>query len=142
MMKNIFLLVAFFLFFNCSKKDIVKDSKTKISNSETSKILAEDFNEFSEKFFKDFIYQKNRVIFPLKYSEFDVVNLKTTSKIISEKEFEGFNIDNNEVFIEKKISNDSAKIILKGKENGILIELKFLRTNSFWKLKSIDDQST
>ena len=44
--------------------------------------------------------------------------------------------------MEKKISKDSVKIILKGKDNGIYIETEFLKDNGIWKLETYNDQST
>lgn len=137
-MKNVFLIFVLFFLFNCNKEK-AKESNPKIS---ILKKTEEDFNKFFDKFQKDSVYQKQRVNFPLKCKVFDIDNFITEKKLLKENEYHYFYIDENEVSIEKKISNDSAKVILKGKEDGVLIELKFLRINAIWKLELFDDQST
>ena len=95
-----------------------------------------------EKFKKDSVFQKQRVVFPLKVRIFNIDNLKTEENSLEEKDYEFLKIDENEVSIEKKISKDSVKIILKGKDNGIYIETQFLKDKGIWKLESYNDQST
>lgn len=78
----------------------------------------------------------------MKVRIFNTDNLKTEENSLEEKNYEFLKIDENEVSIEKKISKDSVKIILKGKDNGIYIETQFLKDNGIWKLESYNDQST
>ena len=72
----------------------------------------------------------------------DKSGLTDFAKFLEEKNYEFLRIDENEVSMEKKISKDSVKIILKGKDNGIYIETQFLKDKGIWKLESYNDQST
>ena len=78
----------------------------------------------------------------MKVRIFNIDNLKTEENSLEEKNYEFLRIDENEVSMEKKISKDSVKIILKGKDNGIYIETQFLKDKGIWKLESYNDQST
>ena len=78
----------------------------------------------------------------MKVRVFNIDNLKTEENSFEEKDYEFLKIDENEVSMEKKISKDSVKIILKGKDNGIYIETQFLKDKGIWKLESYNDQST
>jgi len=135
-MKKILLIFILIIFSNCQDHKIENNFKHQVLT------LKEDFSAFFEKFKKDSVFQKQRVVFPLKVRVFNTDNLKTEENSLEEKNYEFLKIDENEVSIEKKISKDSVKIILKGKDNGIYIETQFLKDNGIWKLESYNDQST
>lgn len=135
-MKKILLIFILIIFSNCQDHKIENNFKPQVLT------LKEDFNTFFEKFKKDSVFQKQRVVFPLKVRNFNTDNLKTEENSLEEKKYEFLKIDENEVSIEKKISKDSVKIILKGKDNGIYIETQFLKDKGIWKLESYNDQST
>ena len=138
-MKKILLIFILIIFSNCQDQKIENNF-----NPQENQVLTveEDFNAFFEKFKKDSVFQKQRVVFPLKVRVFNIDNLKTEENSLEEKNYEFLKIDENEVSIEKKISKDSVKIILKGKDNGIYIETQFLKDKGIWKLESYNDQST
>lgn len=138
-MKKILLIFILIIFSNCQDQKIENNFK-----SQENQILTveEDFNTFFEKFKKDSVFQKQRVVFPLKVRVFNIDNLKTEENNLEEENYELLRIDENEVSMEKKISKDSVKIILKGKDNGIYIETQFLKDKGIWKLESYNDQST
>ena len=138
-MKKILLIFILIIFSNCQDQKIENNF-----NPQENQVLTveEDFNAFFEKFKKDSVFQKQRVVFPLKVRVFNIDNLKTEENSLEEKNYEFLKIDENEVSIEKKISKDSVKIILKGKDNGIYIETQFLKDNGIWKLETYNDQST
>lgn len=138
MMKNKIFFLSLLLIIACNKKNEKEFSKS--TNIEINK--EEDFSVFFEKFKLDSVFQKERVVFPLKYQIFDTENLKTEQNNLAENDYKFYKIDENEVFIEKKNFKDSVKVILKGKDNGLLIEHKFVKTNGVWKLIFFDDQST
>ena len=138
-MKKILLIFILIIFSNCQDQKIENNFKSQ-ENQELT--VEEDFNTFFEKFKKDSVFQKQRVVFPLKVRVFNIDNLKTEENSFEEKDYEFLKIDENEVSIEKKISKDSVKIILKGKDNGIYIETQFLKDKGIWKLESYNDQST
>ena len=138
-MKKILLIFILIIFSNCQDQKIENNF-----NPQENQVLTveEDFNAFFEKFKKDSVFQKQRVVFPLKVRVFNIDNLKTEENSLEEENYELFRIDENEVSMEKKISKDSVKIILKGKDNGIYIETQFLKDKGIWKLESYNDQST
>ena len=138
-MKKILLIFILIIFSNCQDQKIENNFKSQENQVLT---VEEDFNTFFEKFKKDSVFQKQRVVFPLKVRVFNIDNLKTEENSLEEKDYEFLKIDENEVSIEKKISKDSVKIILKGKDNGIYIETQFLKDKGIWKLESYNDQST
>ena len=138
-MKKILLIFILIIFSNCQDQKIENNF-----NPQENQVLTveEDFNAFFEKFKKDSVFQKQRVVFPLKVRIFNIDNLKTEENNLEEENYELLRIDENEVSMEKKISKDSVKIILKGKDNGIYIETQFLKDKGIWKLESYNDQST
>ena len=138
-MKKILLIFILIIFWNCQDQKIENNF-----NPQENQVLTveEDFNAFFEKFKKDSVFQKQRVVFPLKVRVFNIDNLKTEENSLEEENYELLRIDENEVSMEKKISKDSVKIILKGKDNGIYIETQFLKDKGIWKLESYNDQST
>jgi hypothetical protein len=138
-MKKILLIFILIIFSNCQDQKIENNF-----NPQENQVLTveEDFNAFFEKFKKDSVFQKQRVVFPLKVRVFNIDNLKTEENSLEEENYELLRIDENEVSMEKKISKDSVKIILKGKDNGIYIETQFLKDKGIWKLESYNDQST
>lgn len=138
-MKKILLIFILIIFSNCQDQKIENNF-----NPQENQVLTveEDFNTFFEKFKKDSVFQKQRVVFPLKVRIFNIDNLKTEENSLEEENYELLRIDENEVSMEKKISKDSVKIILKGKDNGIYIETQFLKDKGIWKLESYNDQST
>ena len=138
-MKKILLIFILIIFSNCQDQKIENNFKSQENQVLT---VEEDFNTFFEKFKKDSVFQKQRVVFPLKVRIFNIDNLKTEENSLEEKDYEFLKIDENEVSVEKKISKDSVKIILKGKDNGIYIETQFLKDKGIWKLESYNDQST
>ena len=138
-MKKILPIFILIIFSNCQDHKIENNFKSQENQVLT---VEEDFNTFFEKFKKDSVFQKQRVVFPLKVRVFNIDNLKTEENSLEEENYELLKIDENEVSIEKKISKDSVKIILKGKDNGIYIETQFLKDNGIWKLETYNDQST
>lgn len=138
-MKKILLIFILIIFSNCQDQKIENNFKSQ-ENQELT--VEDDFNTFFEKFKKDSVFQKQRVVFPLKVRVFNIDNLKTEENSLEEKNYELLKIDENEVSMDKKIYKDSVKIILKGKDNGIYIETQFLKDKGIWKLESYNDQST
>ena len=138
-MKKILPIFILIIFSNCQDQKIENNFKSQENQVLT---VEEDFNTFFEKFKKDSVFQKQRVVFPLKVRIFNIDNLKTEENNLEEENYELLRIDENEVSMEKKISKDSVKIILKGKDNGIYIETQFLKDKGIWKLESYNDQST
>ena len=138
-MKKILLIFILIIFSNCQDHKIENNFKSQENQVLT---VEEDFNTFFEKFKKDSVFQKQRVVFPLKVRIFNIDNLKTEENSLEEKHYKFLKIHKNEVSVKKKISKETEIIILKGKENGIYIETQFLKDNGIWKLETYNDQST
>ncbi len=108
-----------------------------------------DFKEFLELFSKDSTFQMNHIAFPLKYTSVDIEDNKEES-YINKENWELLNFDYNpeiqnretdayQQFIEVNI--DSAKVLIRGIDNGINIDFQFLKTNGSWTLTVWNDNS-
>ena len=104
-MKKILLIFILIIFSNCQDHKIENNFKPQENQVLT---VEEDFNTFFEKFKKNSVFQKQRVVFPLKVRVFNTDNLKTEENSLEEKNYEFLKIDENEVSVEKKISKDSV----------------------------------
>jgi hypothetical protein len=81
-MKKILLIFILIIFSNCQDQKIENNF-----NPQENQVLTveEDFNAFFEKFKKDSVFQKQRVVFPLKVRIFNTDNLKTEENSLEEK---------------------------------------------------------
>ena len=131
--------------------------KAEIKNNiklQSFKNCNETFEEFLERFGKDSILQKKRILFPLQQSYlYDNENGKDS--IVEEKlsrklyKFIDFSQDKNawkksingyDVEIEKK--ENGIIYGLRGIDNGIREDYNFILKDNCWYLKSIDNRST
>ena len=71
-MKKILLIFILIIFSNCQDQKIEYNFKSQENQVLT---VEEDFNTFFEKFKKDSVFQKQRVVFPLKIRVFNTDNL-------------------------------------------------------------------
>lgn len=123
---------------------------TKIKDKEI-RDKKEDFSSFFYNFSKDSVFQKERIIFPLKYSYEDIDSGLINELLDNNKWFyidfnkdksaKNNNVDAFEVIV-KKISENKIKYIRKGIDNGILVEFYFIKINDKWFLVSVNDFST
>lgn len=98
-MKKILPIFILIIFSNCQDQKIENNF-----NPQENQVLTveEDFNAFFEKFKKDSVFQKQRVVFPLKVRIFNIDNLKTEENSLEEKNYEFLKIDENEVSMRRK----------------------------------------
>lgn len=145
-MKSSFLILIILLSFSCQKqnKDSANKSVLKIEIKKSDIIQDEDFENFFERFNNDSIFQVSRVDFPIKVIELDTDNLKEDTLELNQTNyyFQEIAKESRDYNIEKSISKDSTKIILKGIDNGIYKEIFFFMDNGKWKLKTWSDLST
>ncbi len=109
-MKNIVILIIIILFYSCDKREkaeitnfknkidsltnelnTYKKSNLQFKNKLNSKSIKEynneDFNRFFFSFMTDSVFQKNRIIFPLKYYTTDINLMKDTVIHIQKKDW-------------------------------------------------------
>jgi len=139
-MKNILLYLFLIFNFSCQKHN--ESLKPKIK--ETEKIKDEDFEVFLDKFNSDSTFQTSRINFPIKTIQLDTENLKENTIEYNQSNYHLSKIDKQSKYykIEKVIMSDSAKVYLKGIDNGIYIEFFFFKKNGIWKLDTWNDLST
>ena len=147
-MKNLFFLFLTIIFLsNCAKTENSKTFKSeKIIKKTNGQITPteESFDTFFIKFAKDSIFQSSRINFPIKVVELDSENLieQTITLTKDNYYFQNIKFDSKDYEIQKEVKNSSAKVILKGIENGIFMEMFFIKTNQKWNLKTWNNFST
>jgi len=147
MRKNIFLLVILLLSFNCNK---IQDSKLYKNEkiAEERKIINKDkteiFDDFFKKFSQDSVFQKSRVDFPIKVVELETEELKEDTLTLTSNNyyFQNIKSDSKDYEILKKVSSNKATITLKGIENGIFMDLFFIKKDGKWILKTWNNFSS
>jgi hypothetical protein len=123
---------------------------TKTADTTTdSKIEKETFDNFIKKFKSDSLFQIERVKFPLTLVTWDNDDNLSSKKIKQENwrhlnfgyldqvgtsEIDGFTH-------ETKVYSDSAKIELRGIDNGIYLDYIFTKVNGLWTLTTKRDYS-
>ncbi|WP_316633915.1 DUF4348 domain-containing protein [uncultured Flavobacterium sp.] len=153
-MRILFFLATFFLLFSCKENSVKKDLQLKKENQITSKKVSEDFDSFFKKFAKDSIYQKERIVFPLKCKtpdENDLLGEKIQTKLIKSSNFEymDFTVDSlamkketDKYTIEKREKNGYMIYSRLGYDNGIYELYKFRQVEGNWYLVEIEDLSS
>lgn len=133
-----FILFAMFLLNSCNQKNRIN---THITNSI---VKSEDFDEFSNLFYSDSIFQLNRIIFPLendkKIEQEYASALKDSDNIEIHKNngYHPYN-KNNWIFLNNTYfkNKDSIAVI-----DGVTYKRRFHKTNKFVEenLISVDDE--
>ncbi|MCW3808070.1 DUF4348 domain-containing protein [Plebeiibacterium marinum] len=108
-----------------------------------------DFQKFLEIYSSDSIFQLNHVVFPLKYISVDIEDNEEIKMIKkeewkslhfkSELETQDREIDGYKQLIE--IESDTAKVLIRGIDNGIYIDFIFEKRNKSWFLIEWGDYS-
>ena len=173
MKKPVYFLVIIIFFFSCNRNSKTpKKEKSTIDLTQTDKeekivepkeelILPpptncnetfDEFDMFFERFSKDSVFQKNRVKYPLKYTQYDEYNYDVlVTEVIARDEFIVFishNLDSlartsefsqYEIRLEKK---DSSYVYIRsGIDNGINLECNFELIKNCWFLISVLNES-
>jgi hypothetical protein len=123
---------------------------TKTTELTTDKnVQGENFDDFINKFRSDSLFQIERIKFPLTFVTWDIDDNLATEEISRENwrhlrleyknEFGTREID--AYTQETKIYADSAKIELRGVDNGIHVDYVFIKVNGQWTLTTERDYS-
>jgi hypothetical protein len=157
MKKTIIILTI--LLNGCGTKtaDTVTDNKKDSITQDPDKVVpttlvneGEDFNEFFKRFTTDSLFQIERVKFPWTMMIWELDEDAPKKELTNKEEwrFSSFHYDESyatrqiDAYTqETKIYADSAKIELRGVDNGIHIDFEFHRINGQWTMVSEKDYS-
>ena len=112
--------------------------------------LAGEFAEFLDKFSNDSTYQKEHVVFPLKFTHAGYAGEKDSVFTVSQRDYAIVDLANpqpddfgNAVNTSASMPNETMVIVtITGKEVGIHIAFYFFRESDSWILKEVIDSST
>lgn len=105
----------------------------------------ENFNIFLNKSQKDSIFQKERIIFPLKCLSYDTENDSFSEMYINKNEWKYIDFSKlPENYLKKiiKISDDEINYNFQIEDTGVSVNYIFKIYNSKWYLVEIKDEST
>ena len=156
MLRHCFI-TSFLLFILITSCDFSTKSESKQMNEKqnttipTKETVDNNFNDFIEKFSRDSFFQLNRTKFPLKVKWYDIDNDidsliyrdRSGFKMMDfrkKKSTSQLNQWEQKIMVGK--NNTSAKIEIRGIENGINIDYLFEKITEIWMLIEIDDSST
>lgn len=100
-----------------------------------------DFESFLTKFNKNSAFQEKRIDFPLKHVDIVAFQREVSTITKDEWKYKDLSYDSSAYYRkgnrygqEKKVWDDSAKVIFKGIGNGMYMEYLFQREDDKWKL--------
>jgi hypothetical protein len=104
--------------------------------------VLENFDAFFKAFNSDSVFQRSRIVFPLKNTSIDDDDTKTTKYITSKKwQYTNFLMIKN-VIIHKEITNkENINVDLSIQDTGIQVIYSFSNKQGKWWLISAEDQS-
>jgi len=128
---------------------IQKNTNETKSIKNTANIISfqeeENFDIFLNKFQKDSIFQKERIIFPLKCLSYDTENDSFNEMYINKNEWKYIDFSKlPENYLKKiiKISDDEINYNIQIEDTGVSVNYIFKIYNSKWYLVKIKDEST
>jgi hypothetical protein len=138
---------------NVKNDAIVIDSQTVTQSKDESSasLRKEKFDEFLDQFNKDFKFQKNRVMFPLRSTiladqetdEYDTVYIQSANYQKHELTFPKSNIVDGDVILRSEsISDCQHQLTMLVEDTGIRIEFIFFMKENLWYLCEIRNRST
>jgi hypothetical protein len=138
---------------NVKNDVIVIDSQTVTQSKDESAatVRKEKFDEFLDQFNKDFKFQKNRVLFPLRSTilanqekdVYDTVYIQSANYQKHELTSPKSNVVDGEVILRSEsISDSQHQLTMLVEDTGIRIEFIFLLTENLWYLCEIRNRST
>ena len=138
---------------NVKNDAIVVDSKTITQSKDVSSasLRKEKFDEFLDQFNKDFKFQKNRVMFPLRSTiladqetdEYDTVYIQSANYQKHELTFPKSNVVDGDVILRSEsISDCQHQLTMLVEDTGIRIEFIFFMKENLWYLCEIRNRST
>lgn len=140
-------LFVLFLFLAC--QDAPKPTTTPIAELSESKDSS--FDSFINKFSTDSVFQKSRIVFPLKTTVYDMDAQQDKIIFVSQKDCaimdfrQKKSTGQSDQWVQKTILHaDSSKahIEIRGIDNGISVDCKFEKKNGNWYLLEVNDHST
>ena len=163
-MSNLFLAICCVMtLVSCNQKSnrnanvkndaIVVDSKTITQSKDVSSasLRKEKFDEFLDQFNKDFKFQKNRVLFPLRSTilanqetdEYDTVYIQSANYQKHQLTFPKSNVVDGDVILRSEsISDCQHQLTMLVEDTGIRIEFIFFMKENLWYLCEIRNRST
>ena len=138
---------------NVKNDAIVVDSKTITQSKDVSSasLRKEKFDEFLDQFNKDFKFQKNRVLFPLRSTilvnqetdEYDTVYIQSANYQKHELTFPKSNVVDGDVILRSESFSDSQhQLTMLVEDTGIRIEFIFYMKENLWYLCELRNRST
>ncbi len=138
---------------NVKNDAIVVDSKTITQSKDVSSasLRKEKFDEFLDQFNKDFKFQKNRILFPLRSTilvnqetdEYDTVYIQSANYQKHELTFPKSNVVDGDVILRSEsISDCQHQLTMLVEDTGIRIEFIFYMKENLWYLCEIRNRST
>jgi hypothetical protein len=127
---------------------LILGCKSKTSDK-SDNFLGEDFNDFYNEFISDSLFQLERTRFPFVMKSWDI-NDKLTVDKKEKSDWRFLKFEYKEEYGKReidaytqeiKIYSDSAKLELRGVDNGIYIDFEFYKENGKWLLVSEKDFS-
>jgi hypothetical protein len=154
-LRTSFFLLIILLGFSCNLNDNQVDSSkgTKYSTVAIGKTrtkeninpLTENFDFFFKKFQVDSVFQRSRIVFPLKYTMLGDEGESDSTKYVSKNELKFIKlfISNKDKGIIKKrqISPSNIKIVFQIEDTGYEKDFNFIRKGDGWYLNLIVDSS-
>ncbi len=138
---------------NVKNDAIVVDSKTITQSKDVSSasLRKEKFDEFLDQFNKDFKFQKNRILFPLRSTilvnqetdEYDTVYIQSANYQKHELTFPKSNVVDGDVILRSEsISDCQHQLTMLVEDTGIRIEFIFYMKENLWYLCELRNRST
>jgi len=138
---------------NVENDAIVVDSKTITQSKDVSSasLRKEKFDEFLDQFNKDFKFQKNRVMFPLRSTilanqetdEYDTVYIQSANYQKHQLTFPKSNVVDGDIILRSEsISDCQHQLTMLVEDTGIRIEFIFFMKENLWYLCEIRNRST
>lgn len=126
-----------------------QSNESQIPTIPTKETIDNNFIDFIDKFSSDSAFQLSRTKFPLKIKWYDLDKDSLMFKDRSSFEMMDFrkkkSTGQNDQWEQKIVvdkNNSSAKIEIRGIENGIMVDYLFKKINGAWMLVEIHDSST
>ena len=100
----------------------------------------EDFKKVVDRFVSDCEFQRSRVVFPVEALLHEEDTVKVV--VVDEKDWgECVSFSDYIVKVGPSVTDGTTVMIVQGKDNGVLVEYRFVLVDSKWYLKRIEDYS-
>jgi len=151
-MKTVYSIVVGIIFMlNCFTTANGQGSEQNCSsqNQNVQDSVVTDFKQFLELFSADSEFQMNHVVFPLKYISVDIEENEEI-KLIKRQDWKMLHFKNDSQTQNRdidaydqviEINSDSAKVLIRGIDNGINIDFIFEKKDESWFLIEWGDYS-